>query len=71
MTNHIDPVKIAPKQFLKLTDLLVEAVVNPCNETDRALNNYQDAIGWPWRATRAQQTEWNDTWQRADQSVAR
>jgi len=46
--------RIAPKQFSYLTDLRARG-------DDAALDAYANEIGWPYRATQAQLTEWNLT----------
>ena len=58
----MDRTVIARKQYSQMTDLMAEFVSNPTPATDRALTNYQDSVGWPWKATQEQLNDWNSRW---------
>ena len=54
-----DRVVISRKQFAHLTELEANYWRNPTSETFRAVDAYQDEIGWPWKATQEQVEYWN------------
>ena len=53
-----DRVVISRKQFAHLTELEANYWRNPTSETFRAVDAYQDEIGWPWKATQEQVEYW-------------
>ena len=65
--NPCNGVGIPYKLFMQMQDLQVaafDARVSKADGTggmkeDAALVNFQEEIGWPWRASQAQLDEWN------------
>ena len=49
------------KLFLKMTDLAATNVSDPENYSEeKALVDFQESIGWPWKANQQQINDWND-----------
>ncbi len=52
---------IAPKQFSCMSDLMAKWTILPHDrQREIDLIEYQDSIGWPWKATQEQVTVWNN-----------
>lgn len=54
--------KMGYKTFGRMVDLAADFVRFPCDETDRALQDFQDSIRWPWSATQEQLNDWSESW---------
>jgi hypothetical protein len=55
---------IPPKLYIRMTDMAEDlALIAGCGAVDPgldgALTAFQDAIGWPWRASQEQLDDWN------------
>lgn len=49
---------ISRKQFAHMTDLEEEYCGNPTHENFKKVTDYQDEIGWPFKATQEQIDYW-------------
>ena len=58
--NPCDGVGIPYKLFMQMQDKQASAVSGG-KEEDAELVRFQDEIGWPWKASKAQINEW-DAW---------
>jgi len=50
---------IAYKLFSRMTDMAEDLALHFDRAKDRALVAFQDQVGWPFRASQAQLSEWN------------
>ena len=50
---------IAPKLYARMTDMAEDLVQQWTADDDRRLVEFQDKIGWPFRASQEQLNDWN------------
>ena len=57
---EFERLSIARKQFDRMCDLMAVWTIEPADhQREIDLIDYQDSIGWPWKATQEQITTWN------------
>ncbi len=47
------------KLYMRLTDMESEYLLNPSKENHDAVTHFQDEIGFPFKASQEQLTDWN------------